>query len=96
MCPIDGWATVPAAIVSEARLKPGSTALSAFRVGAFLEDDGAMAIYGGSRIDNGRPVRIATIILPPSASLPEIARMQRSAHKLEEVKHPNIAQTWRS
>lgn len=92
MCPIDGWATVPAAIVSEARLKPGSTLLGAFRVGAFLEDDGAMAIYGGSRIDNGRPVRIATIILPPSASLPEIARMQRSAHKLEEVKHPAIAQ----
>ena len=91
MCPIDGWATVPAAIVSEARLKPGSSLLSAYRVGAFLEDDGAMAIYGGTRIDNGKPVRIATIILPPSASLPEIARMQRSAHKLEEIKHPNIA-----
>ena len=96
MCPIDGWATVPAAIVSDARLKPGSVLLSAFRVGAFLEDDGAMAIYGGSRIDNGRPVRISTIILPPSASLPEIARMQRSAHKLEEVRHPNIAQVFAS
>lgn len=92
MCPIDGWATVPAAIVSEARLKPGTSLLSAYRVGAFLEDDGAMAIYGGSRIDNGKPVRIATVILPPSASLPEIARMQRSAHQLEEIKHPNIAQ----
>lgn len=90
-CPIDGWATVPASMVNEARLIPGSMLLGRFRVGAFLEDDGAMAIYGGSRIDNGRPVRIATIIMPPSANLAEIARMQRAARALEGVTHPNIA-----
>ena len=90
-CPLDGWATVPASMLNEARLNPGSVLLGRFRVGAFLEDDGAMSIYGGSRIDNGRPIRIATVILPPSANLAEIARMQRAARALEGVSHTNIA-----
>ncbi len=90
VCPVDGWSTVPEALLADRGLALGELLIDRFRVGAFLRLDGAVSIYGGLDERTARPVHINIVPIPAGTPLEVVGRMQRAARTLETVRHPML------
>ena len=90
VCPVDGWSTVPEALLADRGLSLGELLIDRFRVGAFLRLDGAVSIYGGLDERTARPVHINVVPIPAGTPLEIVGRMQRAARTLEGVRHPML------
>ena len=90
VCSVDGWSTVPQALLADRGIALGAVLLDRFRVGALLRVDGAVAIYGGLDQKTALPVHINIIPIPSGTPLDVVGRMQRAARTLETVRHPTL------